>query len=219
MRNYLATMCLSAFMASAALAQEKKSVPPPPKPADSGPTLEETMKFIQKQLNEQGKVSTIHSGHDTLKNENQGPWKYVWEMSQVSAEPASCRVSWQLQFQWPNPAYVDDSNLELALRDVTMIEVISAHDEYNRNNAKQGHPEWVAEADPPIFFLDLYLADGKSAHGHVHKTRPNNESSDEEVSYTIGQFSFREEELANRVAKALTHAVELCGGGSKPEPF
>jgi hypothetical protein len=25
--------------------------------------------------------------------------------------------------------------------------------------------------------------------------------------------------LADRVAKALVHAVELCGGGPKPEPF
>jgi hypothetical protein len=30
---------------------------------------------------------------------------------------------------------------------------------------------------------------------------------------------FRDEDMANRVAKALVHAVELCGGGGKPEPF
>jgi hypothetical protein len=30
---------------------------------------------------------------------------------------------------------------------------------------------------------------------------------------------FYEQELADRVAKALIHAVELCGGGPKPEPF
>jgi uncharacterized protein (DUF2384 family) len=33
------------------------------------------------------------------------------------------------------------------------------------------------------------------------------------------RFTFREEEMANRVAKAMVHAVELCGGGAKPEPF
>lgn len=32
-------------------------------------------------------------------------------------------------------------------------------------------------------------------------------------------FYFHDEETANRVAKALVHAVELCGGGSQPEPF
>jgi alpha-D-ribose 1-methylphosphonate 5-phosphate C-P lyase len=32
-------------------------------------------------------------------------------------------------------------------------------------------------------------------------------------------FNFLDEDTANRVAKAMLHAVELCGGGSKPEPF
>jgi len=31
-------------------------------------------------------------------------------------------------------------------------------------------------------------------------------------------FALYDESLANRIAKALVHAVELCGGGSK-EPF
>jgi hypothetical protein len=30
---------------------------------------------------------------------------------------------------------------------------------------------------------------------------------------------FLDEDVANRTAKAMVHAVELCGGGSKPEPF
>jgi len=33
------------------------------------------------------------------------------------------------------------------------------------------------------------------------------------------EFLFHDEETANRVAKAMLHAVELCGGGSRPEPF
>ena len=31
-------------------------------------------------------------------------------------------------------------------------------------------------------------------------------------------LSLNNEEMAHRVAKAITHAVELCGGGEKPEP-
>lgn len=33
-----------------------------------------------------------------------------------------------------------------------------------------------------------------------------------------GEFEFMDAGLADRVAKAMTHAVELCGGGNK-EPF
>jgi hypothetical protein len=32
-------------------------------------------------------------------------------------------------------------------------------------------------------------------------------------------LNFPDEDIADRVAKAMIHAVELCGGGSKPEPF
>jgi len=34
-----------------------KAVPPPPKPADEGPSLEVTMKFIQDKLNDIGPVT------------------------------------------------------------------------------------------------------------------------------------------------------------------
>lgn len=45
---------------------------------------------------------------------------------------------------------------------------------------------------------------------------PNLLEDSEPGSY---DFYFHDEETANRVAKALVHAVELCGGGSQPEPF
>jgi hypothetical protein len=33
------------------------------------------------------------------------------------------------------------------------------------------------------------------------------------------QLYFSEEKLANRAAKAIVHAAELCGAGSSKEPF
>jgi hypothetical protein len=50
--------------------------------------------------------------------------------------------------------------------------------------------------DPPLFVLKVRKTD-KGTSG----------------------FNFFDEQLANRVAKAMVHAVELCGGGRKPEPF
>jgi hypothetical protein len=34
----------------------------------------------------------------------------------------------------------------------------------------------------------------------------------------MNMFSFSDVDLANRVAKAMVHAIELCGGGNK-DPF
>jgi hypothetical protein len=45
---------------------------------------------------------------------------------------------------------------------------------------------------------------------------PNLLEDSEPSSY---DFYFHDEDTANRVAKAFVHAVELCGGGSQPEPF
>ena len=91
----------------AALAQGKKNVAPPPKPADEGPSLEVTMKFMEDKLNDVGALNLV-----------------VYSQGEAVGKE--------------------------------------------------------------IFHLF---------------------------------FPFFEEQLANRVAKAMVHAVELCGGGGPPEPF
>jgi len=59
MKRCMMTVCFTALAVSAALAQEKKTVPPPPKPADEGPSLEVTMKFIQDKMNDHGTVGYV----------------------------------------------------------------------------------------------------------------------------------------------------------------
>ena len=54
-RRCVMTMCLVSLVVSVALAQ-KKTAPPPPKPADKGPSLVDTMKFIQDKLTDQNKI-------------------------------------------------------------------------------------------------------------------------------------------------------------------
>jgi hypothetical protein len=55
MKRCVLTMCLVSLVVSVALAQ-KKTAPPPPKPADKGPSLVDTMKFIQDKLTDQNKI-------------------------------------------------------------------------------------------------------------------------------------------------------------------
>ncbi len=58
-----------------------------------------------------------------------------------------------------------------------------------------GAPEWSFKIEPPIITLLV---------------RKNTKETN--------VLRFSDEDMANRVAKAMLHAVELCGG-SKPEPF
>jgi hypothetical protein len=59
-----------------------------------------------------------------------------------------------------------------------------------------------------------HFVNGKSPISATHQKT----GKDEKVRRLL--FIIRDEDLANRVAKAMLHAVELCGGGGgKSEPF
>ncbi|MGD0144829.1 MAG: hypothetical protein ABSC92_16885, partial [Rhizomicrobium sp.] len=79
----------------------------------------------------------------------------------------------------------------------TDVRVASKDQIQNRIDADLGHPTWTTQVNPPVFVVSLY------------KTTGSPEFS----------FDFRDEDTANRVAKAFSHAVELCGGGHNVEPF
>jgi hypothetical protein len=201
------------------LTARAQDVPPPPKPKDEGPSLEATMKFIQDQLNGQGNVSTIHTIHDSLKGEDSGPWKYSWEISDVAPDIQGCQMSWREVHIWPNRYWSNwDSRLSLPLRDVSRLDVLPLRDHYNRGAAKRGQPEHVSDVNPEVYAAVVYMSQGKSVLARIHKSQGEKDPTDEDVRWTDVQIQFREEQLAQRVAKALVHAVELCGGGNK-DPF
>jgi hypothetical protein len=83
--------------------------------------------------------------------------------------------------------------------DIVVLPLEQAREELARAN----HGDWVTtktySVDPPVFMLE------------VHETDTGD--------FPFLLFEFRDEQLANRVAKAMVHAVELCGGGGKSEPF
>jgi len=66
-----------------------QDVPPPPKPADEGPSLEATMKFLQDKL--PGKANFIVYAHDNVAGTDWTVSESV-ETSNVSADASRCRV-------------------------------------------------------------------------------------------------------------------------------
>ena len=83
-----------------------------------------------------------------------------------------------------------DADYSLALKDVKEIFVLPQDQNQNQVDNRNGHPDWNSRISPPLFVL-------------IAK-RPRG---------LVNVFLFSDEEMANRVAKAITHAVELCGGG------
>jgi hypothetical protein len=189
------TVCFAVLVVSATLAQEKKTVPPPPKPTDEGPSLEVTMKFIQDKLSGVGPLNFVIYAHDNVAGTD-GPVKATDELANVSADASACRIT----YDWKavrDTRTIENFKAWLSLKDVGDIVVMPYETFQEENNAAGGHPEYSFRVAPPVFVLKVKRTDAKRSNF----------------------VDFSDEQLANRVAKAMVHAVELCGGGSKPEPF
>jgi hypothetical protein len=110
------------------------------------------------------------------------------EVTNVTADPNKCQIA----YPYTN-SEVGDGFL---LRDVQDV-VIEPFVQYlNDVMAAAGNPNLIASStNPPLTALLVYRPHG-----------------------VVNYLPFTDPQLADRVAKAMTHAVELCGGGNK-DPF
>jgi hypothetical protein len=194
MRNLLAA-CLFCGIAFTLSAQQP--VAPLPRPADNGPSLAATMQFIQKGLNAVGKLSFVVHVFD--KEEGNGTSKYIGECSKVVADPASCTIRYH---SWVSAhgEVVNDEDVSFSLRDVLGLSMLT-NDEHEKLifEREKAYPDEEQtlhmKFDPQVYLV-------------IMRTAGDNEEG----------FSFADKKTAERVAKAMVHAVELCGGGNK-DPF
>jgi hypothetical protein len=187
----------SLVCAQACLAQ---NVPPPPKP-DTGPSLEVTMKFIVDKLNDIGEVSST-APFQKSDDGSTGNGALSFEVSKVIAYPSQCRVSYHrnsnfipgsFAFHDPPGLNTDDG---FGFREVEDIVVLPLEKYLNESWARSGNNSAVILSTSPAIFALVV----RRPHGAEN------------------MFAFYDATLADRVAKAMTHAVELCGGGNR-EPF
>jgi len=194
MRNTLrAIMSVFVFTAfSASFAQQP--VAPPPKPDAGGPSLAVTMQFIQDKMNEQGKINYALYTHDNSNGEDWPVYQISIQAFNVVADPATCLITWHKVTTNGGKVGID-KDFSLDLRNVQTFEVRTSMYEAKMEDTANGHPALDKRQEPPYFAVTARL-------------KGNTETP----------LFFSSEEIANRIAKAMVHAVELCGGGNK-EPF
>lgn len=193
----LCTACFLLYLGSHAIpSPAQQNVPPPPKPKDDGPTLDVTFKFLQEAIDAVGKLNEIDYIHD---NKDGADWSESWtfEISQFRGNTDVCGIDYHRKHTHDSKPIADQDVGQL-LKDVKEIRVVPREEKLKEADSKAGHPEWSTKVEPSIYVVTLKL--GLSNISNVHN------------------FYFSDEILANRVAKAFNHAVELCGGGSK-DPF
>lgn len=172
------------------LAQQCKVIPR--SVAQSGPGLEETLAFIEDKLNQQGSVNWLTTVQNTVAGANGSPIQMTWRVSNVTGDPRSCVVNYHTKVLRSSNQPVE-GNGSLSLRRVEKLAVMSLQDENNNTHARQGHPELIESISPVVYTLAVT-----------------------DIANRIKSFPFGDQDLANRVAKAMLHAVELCGGGKEP---
>jgi hypothetical protein len=173
----------------------QQSVAPPPRPAADGPTLAATMQFIQDKMNEPGKINYALYTHDNSNGEDWPVYQISLEVTNVVADPATCRITWHKVTTNGGKVGIN-GNFSLDLRNVLTFEVRTSIFEAKMEDTANGHPALDKRQDPPYFAVTAKLK------GNVETP-----------------LFFPSEEMANRLAKAMVHAVELCGGGDKQELF
>jgi len=171
----------------------KQPYSPPPKPADSAPSLAFTLKYIQDKITENGKMNYMAYSHDNIANTD-GTNLFTYEVSNVIVHTDVCVLSYHIKTTRDGATGIDlDAGVPFKL--IQKVMIITSDQDIKASNVAAGRPSLDSRIDPPHFTLIAQRAGGGT----------NN-------------FYFPDEDTANRVAKAMIHAIELCGGGDK-DPF
>jgi hypothetical protein len=134
----------------------------------------------------------------------------------VTADPGSCQLK-LVRHQGPTvDQRSQDYTINFSFREVEKIEAMALRD-YRHVKGWEEDPE-NDELPPDTFILRVLTTTEKSVHTHketIHKKGKPFERYSDSGEWT----ELFDEDLANRMATAMLHAVELCGGGGKAEPF
>jgi hypothetical protein len=152
------------------------------------------MQFLQEKLSDIGKVTFLSYTQNTRNGSNTSETDSN-EVSNVVANANQCHIS----YHWKvimDGRLDQDKEAGFSLRDVQDI-VIKPYAQYQTElDASLGNPHIVTPSTSPEISALLV----RRAHG------------------VYNLFPIIDAGTADRIAKALTHAVELCGGGNN-SPF
>jgi hypothetical protein len=185
-------MRLTTFAAAACLALVPMLAPCMASAQQEGPSLAVTLDFVRGKLNAQGMITYAGAVTDST---NGNSWSNQWSESSTSApETAACvfHYHWK-QIRDGQTQY--DGDYASTLSAVTDVRLLPKAAVQQKIDADAGHPSYSFQMNPPVWEVQLIQGAGGYAH-----------------------FAFTDQDIAERVAKAMAHAALLCGG-LKPEPF
>jgi hypothetical protein len=159
--------------------------------SDDSESLADTLQYIQDKMSDNRLSFTADVTNSTDNSTFQTT--YVELSSNVSADASQCRVSYHFA-EWVNNAAQPDPDVDAAfpLKDVDTITVEPMRQNITDADAAAGKSNYdVTSTEPDITAILVH--------------RPPS---------LVNEISFTDTDLADNVAKALNHAVTLCGGSA-----
>jgi hypothetical protein len=154
------------------------------------------MQFIQDKLNGMGMVAFSATFQNSQSGQQRTqPITNVY--SNVVADPGQCRISYHRKATNDGKT-TTNQDYAFSLRDVLKIMI---------RPYEQANNEWLAatNASPGVVTIATSPQAVELSLRQKHGAENN--------------FNLTDTDLAERLAKAINHAVELCGGGEKQELF
>jgi hypothetical protein len=199
-----------------------------PAAADSGQSLGATMHSIQEQLSKQGQVSWT----ETVSNQPGMTIRETANLGDVMADPEACTLyaTQTVDYSIDLPSgralkpgvTADDLHSHvvetdtLSFKQVGNVTVEKMQDVSNQTYMDAGHKEISVTVTPPVFYVKVRASSAVFA-SHTSTTKGKQAAVEMDATGKTNGLTIRDEETANRVAKAMIHAVELCGGGAKKD--
>lgn len=106
-----------------------------------------------------------------------------------------------------------------SFKQIEKVTVEKLLDVQNQAFAEAAHPDLSATVTPIVFVVKLWASSPVFSE-HTSTAQGKHAPVEKDANKKWSGVVIRDEETANKVAKAMTHAMELCGGGvTKKELF
>jgi hypothetical protein len=152
--------------------------------------------IYSRQVERHRRLSLMVSGTETTDNRRLSQRRTL-ELSKVRANPMDCSIQYHYKYVVDDNSPIETADITTSLAVTENIQLEPFERSLTKTAASIGHPEVVFTSTQPQT-LALVL---------------NSRQKGDFVFY------FQDDTVADRLAKAMLHAVELCGGGSLQEPF
>ena len=190
----------------------------PPANTDNGPSLEVTMKFIKDKINQQGDIKYYAMDTEVVSGMVYSPTEYTvgFHVEAVLSVGGLFLTFYDVSPDANGTIETTTRNWKVLFKDIEKVEIITLREREDR-----AEPGITHQTNPEVYLLHVFLAEGKKCPRHIktikHDRRNTTTEQDDVITEYFNIF-FRDQDSANRVATAINHAIDLCGGGEQ-SPF